>query len=406
MTVKTVGLDLAKDVFQVHGISENGRVIFNRAIKRAKLRAFFETLPPFCVGLEACGPSHHWGRQLRKLGHGVKLMPAGYVKPYVKRGKNDAVDAEAICKAVRRPTMRFVVIKTEDQQAILSIHRTRDLAVRQRTQSANMIRQSTSNRFERLRSMKIPLANCIRNAALLFTLVLFGSAASPNETSGACHTRLEEDFEVGTIPGAFAAKQLQRGRLEVVADPVDVRNIVASANAGRKTDRVGKAALIHRFDRLVTETVVEMSARFRIDPYSPVDSIILMDLECASCGVDTNPGVRLYLRDGRLRIDRSKIGEETPFYSDVDHQVRPGIWAAITWAVAIGPDGIGWSTVDLDGQRVLDAEGATILGQGTAARNWGLDVVEGVDRFQIGITANSNRRDVSLMFDDVRFCAR
>jgi transposase len=140
MTVKTVGLDLAKDVFQVHGISENGRVIFNKAIKRAKLLAFFETLPPCTVGMEACGSSHHWGRQLRQLGHDVKLMPAGYVKPYVKRGKNDAVDAEAICEAVRRPTMRFVDIKTEDQQAILAIHRTRDLAVRQRTQLANMIR--------------------------------------------------------------------------------------------------------------------------------------------------------------------------------------------------------------------------------------------------------------------------
>ena len=140
MSVKTVGLDLAKDVFQVHGISENGRVIFNKAIKRAKLLAFFETLPPCVIGMEACGSSHHWGRTLRKLGHDVRLMPANYVKPYVKRGKTDAVDAEAICEAVRRPTMRFVKIKTEDQQAVLSIHRTRDLTVRQRTQMANMIR--------------------------------------------------------------------------------------------------------------------------------------------------------------------------------------------------------------------------------------------------------------------------
>jgi transposase len=140
MTVKTVGLDLAKDVFQVHGISESGRVIFNKAIKRAKLLAFFEALPPSMVGMEAGGSAHHWGRTLRKFGHDVRLMPANYVKPYVKRGKTDAVDAEAICEAVRRPTMRFVEIKTEDQQAILSIHRMRDLAVRQRTQLANMIR--------------------------------------------------------------------------------------------------------------------------------------------------------------------------------------------------------------------------------------------------------------------------
>lgn len=140
MTVKTIGLDLAKDVFQVHGISGNGRVIFNKAIKRKKLLGFFEALPPCVIGMEACGSAHYWGRELRKLGHDARLMPASYVKPYVKRGKTDAVDAEAICEAVRRPTMRFVEIKSEDQQALLSVHRSRDLVVRQRTQVANMIR--------------------------------------------------------------------------------------------------------------------------------------------------------------------------------------------------------------------------------------------------------------------------
>lgn len=140
MTVRTIGLDLAKEVFQVHGISENGRVIFNKTVKRGKLLQFFEALPRCLVGMEACGSAHHWGRELLKLGHDVRIMPAAYVKPYVKRGKTDAVDAEAICEAVRRPTMRFVELKTEDQQAILAIHRTRDLAVRQRTQVVNMIR--------------------------------------------------------------------------------------------------------------------------------------------------------------------------------------------------------------------------------------------------------------------------
>jgi transposase len=148
MTVKTVGLDLAKDVFvasgassiQVHGISETGRRIFNKKIKRVNLLAFFEALPRCVVGMEACGSAHHWGRALRKLGHDVRLMPAAYVKPYVKRGKTDAADAEAICEAVLRPTMRFVEIKTEDQQAVLVLHRLRDLVVRQRTQVVNMIR--------------------------------------------------------------------------------------------------------------------------------------------------------------------------------------------------------------------------------------------------------------------------
>ena len=133
MTVKTVGLDLAKDVFQVHCVSTTGRKILNKKIKRAKLLAFFEALPRCVVGMEACGSAHHWGRELRKLGHDVRLMPAAYVKPYVKRGKTDAADAEAICEAVRRPTMRFVEIKTPQQQSVLMLHRTRHLFVRQRT---------------------------------------------------------------------------------------------------------------------------------------------------------------------------------------------------------------------------------------------------------------------------------
>ncbi|MEM6482592.1 MAG: transposase [Pseudomonadota bacterium] len=119
--------------------------------------------------MEACGSSHHWGRQLCKLGHDVKLMPAGYVKPYVKRGKNDAVDAEAICEAVRRPTMRFVEIKTAEQQAILSIHRTRDLAVRQRTQLANMIR-SLLREFGQILPIGIEAVTAFTNATLMVTI--------------------------------------------------------------------------------------------------------------------------------------------------------------------------------------------------------------------------------------------
>jgi transposase len=140
MQVTTVGLDLAKNVFQVHGVIENGDVAFNQALRRAQLLAFFEKLPPCLVGMEACGSSHYWARQLSKLGHEVRLIPAMYVKPYVKRGKSDAVDAAAICEAVTRPTMRFVAIKSEEQQAVLFLHRARDLIVRQRTQLSNMLR--------------------------------------------------------------------------------------------------------------------------------------------------------------------------------------------------------------------------------------------------------------------------
>lgn len=140
MQVTTVGVDLAKNVFQVHGITETGEVVFNRTIRRAQLLAFFEDLPACLVGMEACGSSHYWARQLSALGHDVRLIPANYVKPYVKRGKADAADAEAICEAVTRPTMRFVAIKSEEQQGVLFLHRARDLIVRQRTQLGNMLR--------------------------------------------------------------------------------------------------------------------------------------------------------------------------------------------------------------------------------------------------------------------------
>ena len=140
MQVTTIGLDLAKNVFQVHGITDDGEVAFNRALRRAQVLTFFESLEPCLVGIEACGTSHHWAREISKLGHEVRLIPPVYVKPYVKRGKSDAADAEAICEAVTRPTMRFVEIKTPDQQAILAVHRTRDLIVRQRTQTINMLR--------------------------------------------------------------------------------------------------------------------------------------------------------------------------------------------------------------------------------------------------------------------------
>ena len=146
MQVATIGLDLGKDVFQVHGIAADGTVVFNRSIRRRQLLAFFEKLPSCLVGIEACGSAHHWARELRAIGHEVRLMPAIYVKPYVKRGKTDAVDAEAICEAVTRPTMRFVAVKEKEQQALLTMHRVRQLIVRQKTQILNVIRGLLRNR--------------------------------------------------------------------------------------------------------------------------------------------------------------------------------------------------------------------------------------------------------------------
>ena len=140
MEITTIGLDLAKSVFQVHGIDSTGKVLIRKALKRAQVLAFFTKLPPCLIGMEACGTSHYWARELIKFGHDVRLMPPAYVKPYVKRGKTDPADAEAICEAVTRPTMRFVPVKSPEQQAVLSLHRTRDLLVKQRTQTVNMLR--------------------------------------------------------------------------------------------------------------------------------------------------------------------------------------------------------------------------------------------------------------------------
>jgi transposase len=138
--VTTIGLDLAKNVFQVHGVDALGRAVVRRQLRRSQVLAFFEKQAACLVGIEACATSHHWAREIAKFGHEARLMPARYVKPYVKRNKNDAADAEAICEAVTRPTMRFVEVKTEEQQSVLMLHRTRQLFVRQRTTLINAIR--------------------------------------------------------------------------------------------------------------------------------------------------------------------------------------------------------------------------------------------------------------------------
>jgi transposase len=138
--VTTIGLDIAKSVFQVHGVDAEGKVLIRRKLKRRYVLAFFQKLPPCLVGIEACATSHHWSRELKALGHTVRLMPPAYVKPYVKRQKNDAADAEAICEAVTRANMRFVETKTPEQQSCLMLHRTRHLFIRQQTSVINAIR--------------------------------------------------------------------------------------------------------------------------------------------------------------------------------------------------------------------------------------------------------------------------
>src|SRR5262245_10391489 len=139
-TVITIGLDIAKSVFQVHGIYTQGMVVLRQQLKRGRVLPFFKKLQPCVVGIEACASSHYWARELTALGHTVKLMPPAYVKPYVKRQKNDAADAEAICEAVQRPSMRFVPIKSPESQAGMVLHRTRHLFVRRMTAAINSIR--------------------------------------------------------------------------------------------------------------------------------------------------------------------------------------------------------------------------------------------------------------------------
>ena len=169
MTITTIGLDIAKNIFQVHGVDATGEVVLRKTLRRAQVIPFFAKLPPCLVGMEACGTSHYWARELSGLGHEVRLMPPAYVTPYVKRGKTDAGDAEAICEAVTRPTMRFVAIKSVDQQAVLALHRMRDLLIRQRTRLVNMIRGQ-------LAEFGIVVAKGIQHALRLVERLLDGEA--------------------------------------------------------------------------------------------------------------------------------------------------------------------------------------------------------------------------------------
>ena len=169
MNITTIGLDLAKNVFQVHAIDADGEVLVRKALRRRQMIPFFSKLDPCLVGMEACATSHFWAQTLCELGHEVKLMPPAYVKPYVKRGKTDPNDAEAICEAVTRPTMRFVAIKSPEQQSVLALHRTRDLLIRQRTQLVNMIRAQ-------LAEFGIALAKGIQHALKLVGQLVDGEA--------------------------------------------------------------------------------------------------------------------------------------------------------------------------------------------------------------------------------------
>jgi transposase len=172
MNAITIGLDIAKSVFQVHGEDQNGKVVVQKRLRRGQMQAFFSQLPPSVIGIEACGTAHYWGRTLRALGHDVRLIPAAYVKPFVRRNKNDARDAAAICAALNRPDMRFVPIKSVDQQASRGLERSRDLLVKQRTQLMNCTRSL-------LAELGITAAHGRRGFVELVTRVRDSDAAIP-----------------------------------------------------------------------------------------------------------------------------------------------------------------------------------------------------------------------------------
>lgn len=177
MQVTTIGLDIAKLVFQVHGVDATGRVVIRTRLSRAQVRRFFEQLAPCLVGIEACATAHYWARELKTLGHNVRLMPAHYVKPYVKRQKNDAADAEAICEAVTRPTMRFVPVKTPEAQALALIHRIRAQFVGQRTAMLNALRAG-------LGEFGVVTAHGLRGASEILRIATAGDDRVPELVRG------------------------------------------------------------------------------------------------------------------------------------------------------------------------------------------------------------------------------
>jgi transposase len=164
MQVITIGLDLAKNIFQIHGVDAEGGTVIRKRLSQSKVLSFFANLPRCIIGIEACATTHYWARELLATGHDVKLMPPTYVKQHIKRGKNDAADAEAICEAVMRPTTRFVPVKSAEQQSALMLHRSRDLLIRQRTMLANALRSHFAE-------LGIVVAKGLKNLSKLIEIV-------------------------------------------------------------------------------------------------------------------------------------------------------------------------------------------------------------------------------------------
>jgi transposase len=231
-----IGLDIAKSVFQLHGEDAAGCVAISKRLPRARLERFFATLPPALIGMEACGSAHHWARLLTAQGHAVRLMPAAYVKPYVKRNKSDRRDAEAICEAVRRPSMRFVAVKSVEQQCDRALHRARDLLVRQRTQLMNAMGAM-------LAEIGIVAAQGVKGFATLIALIEARDPAIPTALFAPIAALLRQwrqlDLEVGVLERRIMA--LARGneasrRLMTIPGigPITAHAMLAAVGDGRQ----------------------------------------------------------------------------------------------------------------------------------------------------------------------------
>ena len=201
--VTTIGLDLAKNVFQVHGADSSGHAVIRKKLRRDQLLSFFSQMPPCLVAMEACGGAHFWGREIGKLGHEVRLIPPAYVKPFVKRQKNDAADAEAICEAVQRPSMRFVPVKSEETQGAAMVFRVRELLVRQRTQAINALRGH-------LAEFGAVVPQGAANAARLVALVEDRSSGLPDDARGTLEvlvgTLAQLDAQIGKLDAEIARR--------------------------------------------------------------------------------------------------------------------------------------------------------------------------------------------------------
>lgn len=262
--ITTIGLDTAKSVFLVHGVDTNDEVVVRRQLKRRQVLPFFAKLSPCLIGIEACAASHHWSRELTKLGHTVRLMPPLYVKPYVKSQKNDQTDAEAICEAVVRPNMRFVPTKSRDQQAILMLHRTRTLLVRQRTATINAIRSHLAefgivsgvgrNGVEALLKVISDEQDERVPAAARDCLIVLGrqlemlrrQAAELDAKIMACHRNNELSRRLEEIPGV--GPRVATALVASIADPKSFRSgrqmaawigLVPKQNSSGGKDRLG-----------------------------------------------------------------------------------------------------------------------------------------------------------------------